>query len=140
MRIYPVEVEAYYRYIGFNDEFVHGNELQKNNYGKFYIHHAGKTGVKEAKYKAGTRKGIDICLSNSDDFYYGVLIRSAKFNLENIVFGPNNVCEFIKESNSLVSKLEEDAVLKTAINECRDNLIILHSTRVGLGSSGDTEY
>ena len=67
-------------------------------------------------------------------------IRSAKFNLENIVFGPNNVCEFIKESNSLVSKLEEDVVLKTAINECRDNLIILHSTRVGLGSSGDTEY
>ena len=34
LRIYPIEVEAYFKDAKFNDEFVHGNELQKNNYGR----------------------------------------------------------------------------------------------------------
>lgn len=29
LRIYPIEVEAYFKDAKFNDEFVHGNELQK---------------------------------------------------------------------------------------------------------------
>ena len=33
LRIYPIEVEAYFKHPKFNDEFVHENELQKNNYG-----------------------------------------------------------------------------------------------------------
>ena len=37
LRIYPIEVEAYFKHPKFNDGFVHGNELQKNNYGRFYV-------------------------------------------------------------------------------------------------------
>ena len=29
LRIYPIEVEAYFKHPKFNDGFVHGNELQK---------------------------------------------------------------------------------------------------------------
>ena len=62
LRIYPIEVEAYFKDAKFNDEFVHGNELQKNNYGRFYVHRTGIT--KNSKFKGGTRGGIDICLSD----------------------------------------------------------------------------
>lgn len=46
LRIYPIEVEAYFKDAKFNDEFVHGNELQKNNYGRFYVHRTGITKIK----------------------------------------------------------------------------------------------
>lgn len=49
LRIYPIEVEAYFKHPKFNDGFVHGNELQKNNYGKFYVHRTGMT--KNSKIK-----------------------------------------------------------------------------------------
>lgn len=141
LRIYPVEVEAYSKKIEFDDNFVHANILQKNNYGKFYIHRVGKAGTEKSVYKTGTRKGIDICLSDSDDFYYGVLIRSIKSGPGSFVFGPNNVCEFIKDKNGeTFEKLEEKVVLKMAVEECRDNSIILHSTRVGLGKKSGNSY
>lgn len=142
LRIYPIEVEAYFKSSDFNDEFVHGNELQKNNYGRFYVHRTGIT--KDAKYKGGTRGGIDICLSDSDDFYYGVLIRSAMFNDDTVKFGPNNVYTFIKECDNMDnSVLEKELVLKEAIEDRRDQenkSIILHSTRVGLGNKQNDEY
>ena len=46
LRIYPIEVEAYFKHPKFNDGFVHGNELQKNNYGKFYVHRTSMTKIK----------------------------------------------------------------------------------------------
>lgn len=67
VRIYPIEVEAYFKHSKFNDEFVHGNELQRDNYGRFYVHRTGLT--KDSKFKGGTRGGIDICLSDSVDLY-----------------------------------------------------------------------
>ena len=114
VRIYPIEVEAYFKHSKFNDEFVHGNELQRDNYGRFYVHRTGLT--KESKFKGGTRGGIDICLSDSVDLYYGILIRSAKFDDGTIKFGPNNVLKFILEDKRVdYSTLEGEFVLKEAV-------------------------
>ena len=78
LRIYPIEVEAYFKDSKFNDESVHGNKLQKNNYGRFYVHRTVK--AEDSKIKGGTRGGVDICLSDDVNTYYGILIRSAKFD------------------------------------------------------------
>lgn len=142
LRIYPIEVEAYFKHPKFNDEFVHGNELQKNNYGKFYVHRTGMT--KNSKIKGGTRGGIDLCLSDSTDIYYGILIRSAQFDDGTIKFGPNNVLKFIVEDKNLdYNTLEEEFVLKEAVEDCRNRenkSIILHSTRVGLGGKQSDDF
>ena len=142
LRIYPIEVEAYFKHPKFNDGFVHGNELQKNNYGKFYVHRTGMT--KNSKIKGGTRGGIDLCLSDSTDIYYGILIRSAQFDDGTIKFGPNNVLKFIVEDKNLdYNTLEEEFVLKEAVEDCRDRenkSIILHSTRVGLGRNQSDDF
>ena len=141
LRIYPIEVEAYFKHPKFNDEFVHENELQKNNYGKFYVHRTGMT--KNSKIKGGTRGGIDLCLSDSTDIYYGILIRSAQFD-DGTKFGPNNVLKFIIEDKNLdYNTLEEEFVLKEAVEDCRERenkSIILHSTRVGLGRNQSDDF
>ena len=135
LRIYPIEVEAYFKDSKFNDEFVHGNELQRDNYGRFYVHRTGIT--ENSKIKGGTRGGIDVCLSDDVNVYYGILIRSAKFDDGTTKFGPNNVLKFIIEDKNVDYKtLEKEFVLKEAAEDCRDRedkSIILHSTRVGLG-------
>lgn len=121
LRIYPIEVEAYFKHPKFNDGFVHGNELQKNNYGKFYVHRTGMT--KNSKIKGGTRGGVDD---------------------GTIKFGPNNVLKFIVEDKNLdYNTLEEEFVLKEAVEDCRDRenkSIILHSTRVGLGRNQSDDF
>ena len=143
LRIYPIEVEAYFKDSRFNDESVHENELQKNNYGKFYVHRTGKK-TKEQKFKGGTRGGIDICLSDSADSYYGILIRSAKFDDGTTKFGPNNVLNYIIEDKKVdYATLEKDVVLKEAVEDCRDRehkSIILHSTRVGLSKKHSDDF
>lgn len=142
LRIYPIEVEAYFKHSKFNDEFVHGNELQRDNYGRFYVHRIGIT--KNSKFKGGTRGGIDICLSDSVDSYYGILIRSAKFDDGTMKFGPNNVLKYIIEDKSVdYNTLEEESVLKEAVEDCRNSenkSIILHSTRVGLGRKQSNDF
>lgn len=142
LRIYPIEVEAYFKDSQFNDESVHGNKLQKNNYGRFYVHRTGKT--QDSKIKGGTRGGVDICLSDDVNTYYGILIRSAKFDDGTTKFGPNNVLKFIIEDKNVDYKtLENDFVLKEAVEDCRDRenkSIILHSTRVGLGRKQSDDF
>ena len=142
LRIYPIEVEAYFKGAKFNDEFVHGNELQKNNYGRFYVHRTGIT--KNSKFKGGTRGGIDICLSDDVNAYYGILIRSAKFDDGTIKFGPNNVLKFIVEDKNVdYDALEKEFVLKEAVKDCRDGeskSIIMHSTRVGLSDKQSDDF
>ena len=142
LRIYPIEVEAYFKDSKFDDESVHGNELQRNNYGRFYVHRTGIT--KKSKFKGGTRGGIDICLSDGADSYYGILIRSAKFNDGTTKFGPNNVLNFIIEDKKVdYATLEKDVVLKEAVEDCRDRehkSIILHSTRVGLSKKQSDDF
>ena len=55
------EIEIYYKNegIGYIDTAMHGRERQKNNFNNLYLHGAG----------------IDICLSDSEDFYLSILIR-----------------------------------------------------------------
>ena len=49
------ELEIYYKNegVGYIDTTMHGRERQKNNFNKLYLHGAG----------------IDICLSDSNDYY-----------------------------------------------------------------------
>lgn len=142
LRIYPIEVEAYFKDSKFNDESVHGNKLQKNNYGRFYVHRTGIT--EDSKIKGGTRGGVDICLSDDVNVYYGILIRSAKFDDGTTKFGPNNILKFIIEDKNVDYKtLEKEFVLKEAAEDCRDRenkSIILHSTRVGLGRKQSDDF
>lgn len=64
------EIEIYYKNesIGYIDTTMHGRERQKNNFNNLYLHGAG----------------IDICLSDSEDFYLSILIRGG------IVIGKEN--------------------------------------------------
>lgn len=64
------EIEIYYKNesIGYIDTTMHGRDRQKNNFNNLYLHGAG----------------IDICLSDSEDFYLSILIRGG------IVIGKEN--------------------------------------------------
>lgn len=64
------EIEIYYKNesVGYIDTTMHGRERQKNNFNNLYLHGAG----------------IDICLSDSEDFYLSILIRGG------IVVGKEN--------------------------------------------------
>lgn len=55
------ELEIYYKNegVGYIDTTMHGRERQKNNFNKLYLHGAG----------------IDICLSDSNDYYLSILVR-----------------------------------------------------------------
>ncbi|MCL2025902.1 MAG: hypothetical protein FWG92_03755 [Leptospirales bacterium] len=83
---YPIHAEAYYYHKNnFPDSSVHQNELQQNNFGKLYFHRARKSKTKEAKFKdlhTSSKIGVDICLSDSDDFFLGILIKDAWINNE----------------------------------------------------------
>ena len=73
--IEPLLIEIYYHHPDyFPDLCVHAatgskyaQSRQKNNFMKAYIHKPFKTGV-------------DVCLSNSDDFYLSFLIKNARIN------------------------------------------------------------
>ena len=88
--------------------------------------------------------GIDICLSDDVNAYYGILIRSAKFDDGTIKFGPNNVLKFIVEDKNVdYDTLEKESVLKEAVKDCRDGeskSIIMHSTRVGLSDKQSDDF
>jgi hypothetical protein len=99
LELYPLEVEAYYyNNPNFKDDTVHRNDLQKSSpeecrFGKLYFHRKGELAT--TPFKSGKRKGVDICLSTGN-YYFGVLIRSARINGIPIC-GPccvvNHICE-----------------------------------------------
>ncbi|UTC62634.1 hypothetical protein E4O05_01615 [Treponema sp. OMZ 787] len=69
----PIELEAYFfKDSCFEDDCVHRNEKQKSNFGRLYVH---KT--KNNHLKGGTRKGMDLCLSDNENYTLAFLIRSA---------------------------------------------------------------
>lgn len=90
----PVEIEAYFfKEVCFEDDCVHRNEKQKNNFGKLYVH---KT--KNNYLKGGTRKGMDLCLSDSESYTLAFLIRSAYVNsLKNRICGPSLLTDGVFE-------------------------------------------
>lgn len=90
----PIEIEAYFfKEVCFEDDCVHRNEKQKNNFGKLYVH---KT--KNNYLKGGTRKGMDLCLSDSESYTLAFLIRSAYVNsMKNRICGPSLLTDGVFE-------------------------------------------
>lgn len=143
--LYPIEVEIYYYNDNFKDDTVHSSELQKNRFGKLYFHRKGQSGDNKILF---SRSGLDICLSNNNEFFFGVLVRSARINNEeNIVNGPQllaqrvyrHICKdncldsLSEESRSTLLSFEKNTVaLQKAIN--RDVQLLIHSSRIGLNN------
>lgn len=65
--IQPLLVEAYYFADEFQDDNLHGEPEQRNNWGKLYFHKKG-------------RGGVDICLSNKEEYALSFLIKCACVN------------------------------------------------------------
>lgn len=143
--IHPIEIEAYYSGYGFEDDTVHGNELQKNRFGKFYFHRKGQAADNKILF---TRSGIDICLSDSNEYTFGVLIRSARINQENtIIAGPQLLAQRVYKhicKNAELSTLsdEDDSILVNFERNSnvltksapRTTPLIIHSSRIGLNA------
>ncbi len=86
----PLELESYFYRTGlFEDAYVHENERQRNHFGELYVHRIGP--LASSHYKMDNRVCVGLSLSDSTDFYYSALIRSARFSDGSEVFGPNNV-------------------------------------------------
>lgn len=135
--IFPKEVESYYYKKGiFEDDSVHGNKLQRNKRNHFYIHRWGKK--EQDAYKGGNRAGIDFVISDNEDEYYSILIRSAIINGDPIV-GPHNVLEKIKSVSNLSYKEIEKKKIKVEPNYT-SNIIVLFSKRINLGNKVSEEY
>ena len=126
---YPVEIEAYYYSSLFLDDTVHKSELQKNRFGKFYFHRKGQDRDNKILF---SRSGIDICLSDSDEYFFGILIRSARVNdEENVINGPQllaqRIYRYICRDETLTSLSEEN---RSVLMDFERNTIVLHHTTV----------
>ena len=96
LTIYPLELESYYwRKNLFEDPYVHLNPLQRNRFGHLFIHRSGRSA--DSPYNRGLRSCVSIVLSDTDDYYYSVLVRSAVFSDGVSSFGPNNVLRHMLE-------------------------------------------
>ena len=85
----PLELENYFYRTGlFEDAYVHENERQRNHFGELYVHRIGP--LASSHYKMDNRVCVGLSLSDSTDFYYSALIRSARFSDGSEVFGPTN--------------------------------------------------
>lgn len=113
--IRPIETEIYFANTnGCYDGMCHMNELQKGfikdekgenkeRFGKLYFHRKGKS--KDNKILCANPKttwgGVDVCLSDSQDYCLSILIRSAlfinKIKKDELVSGTRNICNKIKE-------------------------------------------
>ncbi len=155
IKLYPIEVEAYYyQESNFPDTCVHKYQWQKKRFGQLYFHRAGNKNDASFLFDGG---GIDVCLSDSDDFFLGFLIRSAWINSEEIpVCGPGlltrrvvkHICndESIKkitdkEANT-IRKLEENSQIIKLVYDDRRNKesYLMHSTRFGINPDNHPEY
>lgn len=129
----PIEIEAYFfKEACFEDDCVHRNEKQKNNFGKLYVH---KT--KNNHLKGGTRKGMDLCLSDSESYTLAFLIRSAYVNsMENRIYGPSLLTDGVFEElgfdyKKYYNKLESQPVL---FKEKKPEAEFYISTRINVNS------
>lgn len=87
--IKPLEVEAYYYADEYIDECVHAHYLQKNRFGKIYIHRYKSKEGKSKAIRYIKRAGMDLVLSDNDKAL-AVLIRTALVNGKRIQ-GPANL-------------------------------------------------
>lgn len=138
--IKPIEVEAYYFKSNiFEDKYMHCDPLQlgiskdgENRFGHPYFHKMNNA------LKTGNYKGMDICLSNSTDAFFSLLIRSAEIDGERI-YGPSNCVKEIFGDDDVYKAYYEGeqtkAVIKT--NPEKNNGILHCSPRYGLSQSPD---
>jgi 3-methyladenine DNA glycosylase Mpg len=153
-RLYPIEVEAYYyNKTNFSDTCVHQNELQKNNFGKLYFHRGSQEKNSAFLYDRG---GVDVCLSEKESYFLGILIRSAWVNNEeDPVCGPGLLTRRIVEhicNNKIVEKITEKEIVKieelekksiivnTQNDKRKKDSIVFESTRVGINVNIHKEY
>ena len=153
--LYPIEVEAYYyQENNFPDTCVHKYQWQQNRFGKLYFHRAGNKPDASFLYDGG---GIDVCLSNSDDFWLGILIRGAWINQEEtpvctpgvltrrVVFyicDDDSIVKITDKERVVIQKLEENnQIVQLAANDKRNkDSILFQSTRFGISSDNHPEY
>ncbi len=117
IKIEPLWVEAYYyNQDNFADCNSHLDDKQKNRFGQLYFHNIG-------------RRGFDICLSNSDEFYLSFLLKATlidgKFNTQTGIYN------FLTANNKSKYELEnkENILIKKASpNNCK----IKYAERVGI--------
>lgn len=110
INIIPIETEIYYYNENidkniFEDKMIHKNDLQKNNFGKLYFHRIQSKEYENMKWGAKKtnpidlkRCGVDVCISNSEEYYLSILIRSALINgieKANMFSGINKICKKI---------------------------------------------
>lgn len=162
-RCFPLELESYfYRREIFEDPYVHDNELQRNHFGELYVHRLGR--LVDSPYKMDNRVCVGICLSDSDEYFYSALIRSAQWTDGTRIFGPNNVLtHWVRQINQrlkilddslfdqlrpggrdlqpLLPHMEGTTVLGTCtpeVNDPRDHTTTIFAERVGLGGQTPT--
>jgi hypothetical protein len=153
-KLYPIEVEAYYHHPGFSDSCVHKNGLQKNRFGKLYFHRGSSEKENSFLYDRG---GFDVCLSDSDNYYFGILIRSAWINNEEKpVCGPGLLTRRIVKhisQNDIIANLsdsdkeqirnleDKNTILVHATDDKRDKSSpLFNSTRIGISPKTHPEY
>lgn len=145
------EIEFYIYSDEHPDTYVHRHPAQLK-WGRWFFHRASNKD--SSGYKGGTRKGLDLTLS--DDIYFSVLIRSI-YNLQTheMISGPSKVVDYILSSYS-VSSIEEFQEGKDNILEVENNfrtftlikkedcssshLPIYVGKRVGLNSSNNPHF
>jgi hypothetical protein len=131
--IYPTEVESYYFGDSFEDKHTHDakkhNRLQRNRFGKLYFHNSLLSYIGKSK-----RGGVDICLSDSEEYAYSVLIRSAYINGEaDLVMGPNKIAKYIVRECGTDLDVDQNVLLPKDMNgDRRDSTLVFHSRRYGL--------
>ena len=86
---------------------IHKNPLQKNNFGKLYIH----------------SKGVDICFSKGE-YYLSILLRTAKINGK-LISGISKIRDTILGIPTIISKLqnEENISIKQERNIKQANIL-----------------
>ena len=143
--VYPIEIEAYYYGSLFPDDTVHKSELQKNRFGKLYFHRKGQKRDNKILF---SRSGVDICLSENEEYFFGVLIRSARVNNEeNAINGPQllaqriyrHICRDVtltnlsEENSSVLMDFERNTIVLESTT-VRSIPLLIHSSRIGLNN------
>lgn len=143
--IYSIEIEAYFYSSLFPDDTVHKSELQRNRFGKFYFHRKGQDRDNKILF---SRSGVDICLSESDEYFFGVLIRSARVNdEENVINGPQllaqkiyrylcrdeNLTSLSEENRSILMNFEKMSIVLNR-STVQSVPLLIHSSRIGLNN------
>ena len=116
--IEPLRVEAYYYHPEkFEDSNAHTDDKQKNNFGKLYIHRKG-------------RGGVDICLSNSEEYYLSFLIKNSQIRTDNNDGEPFLRQRALKEMLKDIEGIDDQNVLAEKVQKSEE--IVYRTVRKGL--------